>query len=421
MREGWELKRLDELILITHGYAFKSKDFKVDYYGDNPIVLTPGNYSEDSILYFTEKNTKRCHNTYPPKYLFNTGDLTVVMTDLSSKMKILGKPAIITSKNILHNQRIGRIIFKSNALDTRFLYHFFNSDSYLINVKSTATGTMVRHTSPSRILSNLIPVPSVKEQKQIVAILDKAFAAIDQAIANTEKNTKNAKDLFQSKLNAIFSQTGEGWEEKKLGDITTIITKGASPKWQGVNYIDKPGILFITSENVGSGDMLMKKRKYLESKFNSIQKRSILKIGDVLTNIVGASIGRTAIYNLNEIANINQAVCILRCNDNLLNNEYLMNLLNSPYLKSILHANEINNARANLSLTFFKNLTISLPNLQQQKKVVDYISKFKKEFIMLESVLFKRSKNLEELKKSILQKAFSGELTRKVGLPTSSV
>jgi type I restriction enzyme, S subunit len=79
------------------------------------------------------------------------------------------------------------------------------------------------------------------------------------------------------------------WVCCNLGNLSDLITKGASPKWQGINYSTR-GVLFVTSENVGSGRMLLDVKKYVEPQFNELQKRSILKFGDLLTNIVGASI-----------------------------------------------------------------------------------------------------------------------------------
>lgn len=130
------------------------------------------------------------------------------------------------------------------------------------------------------------------------------------------------------------------------------ITKGSSPKWQGIAYIDTPGILFVTSENVGEYQILLEQPKYVEEKFNTKDKKSILRAGDVLTNIVGASIGRTAVFDRDDVANINQAVCLIRCESEVLNNFFLTYLLNSPVFKGVLHDNEVDNARANLSLGF---------------------------------------------------------------------
>jgi type I restriction enzyme S subunit len=203
------------------------------------------------------------------------------------------------------------------------------------------------------------------------------------------------------------------WEEKKLEEICIIISKGSSPKWQGIKYVDEPGVLFVTSENVGENTLLLEKRKYVEEKFNISDKKSILKNGDVLTNIVGASIGRTAIFDLEDVANINQAVCLIRCNQEFLFNEYLMYLLNSPFTKQHLHDNEVNNARANLSLGFFRSLSIPLPELSEQVIVVDKIKSFHIETQRLEIVYQNKINDLDELKKSVLQKAFNGELKTK--------
>ena len=161
-----------------------------------------------------------------------------------------------------------------------------------------------------------------------------------------------------------------GWPTATLGDLCERITKGSSPKWQGFKYVDKPGVLFVTSENVRENEMLFEQPKYVEEAFNEKDTRSILKRGDVLTNLVGASIGRTAIFDRDDVANINQAVGILRCEPNRLHNRFLAYLLNSPVFTEILHDNEVNNARANLSLTFFKNLEIPLPPLSEQWRIV---------------------------------------------------
>jgi type I restriction enzyme S subunit len=159
--------------------------------------------------------------------------------------------------------------------------------------------------------------------------------------------------------------------------------------------------------------MLFDKKKYVEEYFNEKDSKSILVYGDVLTNIVGASIGRTAIYDREEIANINQAVCLIRCQSNKLLNKYLCYLLNSPYFRQILHDNEVNNARANLSLGFFRGLQIPLPLVNEQASIVFKIDKFFIETQRLETIYRQKLAALNELKQSILQKAFTGQLTSK--------
>jgi len=304
-----------------------------------------------------------------------------------------------------------RGLVPNEDLDTKYLYYFLLKSVDLLN--DLGTGTTFKELSKSALERVEIPLPPIPKQKRIVAILDQAFADIERARELTECNLHNACELFESYLQKAFSQRGEGWQTRKIEDLTSLITKGSSPKWQGISYVEKPGVLFITSENVGVNQMIYKKTKYVEDAFNTKDSKSILQKGDVLTNIVGASIGRTAIFDKDEVANINQAVCLMRCDSEILHNEYLAYLLNSPYLVKVLHDNEIDNARANLSLGFFRKLEVPVPSIEGQKNLVNQIKSIHKKTHSLEIIYQNKLDDLDELKKSLLQKAFNGGLTQK--------
>ena len=203
----------------------------------------------------------------------------------------------------------------------------------------------------------------------------------------------------------------------RLGELAEIITKGSSPSWQGINYVDK-GILFVTSENVGDEELLLSKRKFLEQKFNEIQPRSILQKGDILTNIVGASIGRTAIFDLDiKNANINQAVALIRLKNKQLNS-YIVKVLNSKTLIDQMTDNTVNTARANISLTTVENFKIPLPPLAEQKRIVAAIEKFMpliEEYGKKETELKAINEKIGKLtKKAILQEAVQGKLVPQI-------
>jgi len=383
MKQNWEISELEKCLeKVTYTNKIQRKDFKDE--GIYPIVSQEkeyinGYWDNENDLFLVEK----------PVVIF--GDHTQVLKYVDFSF-VLGADGV-------------KILIPKKHIDSRYFYY------YMQNVDLGSLG-YARH---YRLLKEIdVQYPSsLPEQQRIVSILDEAFAAIDKAKANAEQNLKNAKELFESYLQGVFENGN--WEERILGDLCTLITKGSSPKWQGINYVVEPGILFVTSENVGEGKMLLDKRKYVEAKFNEKDKKSILKKGDVLTNIVGASIGRTAIYDIDDVANINQAVCILRCNPKLLNNFFLMNLLNSPFLRKILHDNEVNTARANLSLGFFNKLSIPFPSLEQQETIVSQLGNFQTETKKMEAIYQKKIADLEELKKSVLQKAFAGELNLEAG------
>ncbi|TXF90291.1 hypothetical protein FUA23_07160 [Neolewinella aurantiaca] len=165
----------------------------------------------------------------------------------------------------------------------------------------------------------------------------------------------------------------KSWKWCRLADATEVITKGSSPKWQGVSYVNEgEGILFVTSENVGNFKLIWKRRKYVEEKFNQIEPRSILRKGDILMNIVGASIGRTAVFNLDIVANINQAVTIIRLIEQA-SREYFLLFLNSPTCISYMYDKQVDNARPNLSMGNISKFLIPLPPLSEQRAIVKIV------------------------------------------------
>lgn len=195
--ESWEVVEFGDLIDVKHGYAFKSKYFIES--GD--IVLTPGNFLVDGGLYWGAK-TKFTFQEYPTEFLFNPGDLVVVMTDLTPSTKLLGASAFIPKgKRILHNQRIGKILLKNNLTSKDFLYWVFNSTAFRKYMTLTATGSTVRHTSPSRIKNYTLGLPLNEEQQEIAEILQ----AFDKKIATLEQEAAHIDELFHTLLDELMT------------------------------------------------------------------------------------------------------------------------------------------------------------------------------------------------------------------------
>ncbi|MDB0015958.1 restriction endonuclease subunit S [Alphaproteobacteria bacterium] len=187
--------KLDEFCDIKHGFAFDGKSFSVSDDESKPIVLTPGNFAENGTTKFNDKNTKRLQIEYDKKLLFSTDDLVIVMTDLSSKMLLLGKPAFVKQSNILHNQRIGLVKNSEQIIVNDYLYFYFRTTNYLNEIKKTASGTMVRHTAPKRILRNTITAPkSLSEQR-----------AISTKITMSLSKSENLIDIYKTKVSNLLS------------------------------------------------------------------------------------------------------------------------------------------------------------------------------------------------------------------------
>ncbi|NEW78000.1 MAG: hypothetical protein GZ086_00945 [Gelidibacter sp.] len=222
-----------------------------------------------------------------------------------------------------------------------------------------------------------------------------------------DKKTKKEKPLPPITKEEIPFELPNGWVWCRLGDISHTITKGSSPKWQGVQYVDE-GVLFVTSENVGTNEIILKKKKFVQERFNEIEPRSILNKGDILTNIVGASIGRTAIWNLDFVANINQAVCLIRFPDDYFNKQFLINILNSDFGIKLMMDNQFDTGRGNLSLGAVSNFKIPLPSKNEQKAIVEKVEALMQKCTALEKEIKQSETNAKMLMQAVLKEAFEG-------------
>lgn len=204
--------------------------------------------------------------------------------------------------------------------------------------------------------------------------------------------------FFQSRFVEMF---GGITERRKLEEYADLITKGASPKWQGIDYAEE-GTLFVTSENVREGYLDFTKKKYLPNDINKILPRSVLKRNDILINIVNASIGRVAVYDSDELANINQAVALVRLKPNVLNTSFLLTFLNSDEALRAYDFMKVGGDKANLSLKNISDLLIPVANLELQNQFAAFVEQTDKSKLAVQKSL----EQLETLKKSLMQKYF---------------
>jgi len=197
---GWDVKRLNELVTIKHGYAFEGEHFRTSQ--TNHILLTPGNFNRDGRLYFGPK-TKYYEGPIPDGYILENGDALVVMTDLTKEMTILGNTIILQSPSVvLHNQRIGKVEpVEDNVVTTKFLCLVLNSDRVKTHVKDTATGTTVRHSSPTKILEPLVPVPSLIEQEKIMS----TFSSVNDRLAIGESKLVSSQNIKKALMQDLLT------------------------------------------------------------------------------------------------------------------------------------------------------------------------------------------------------------------------
>jgi type I restriction enzyme S subunit len=193
----WKRVRLGDLVEVKHGYAFEGQ-----YFADDPTedaLVTPGNFNIGGG--FNASKQKFYRGPVPPEFVLVPGDVIVTMTDLSKAADTLGYGAMIPAvpgKRLLHNQRIGRIRFKSNAIEPGFLHYVLRTSSYRNEIVGSASGSTVKHTSPSRIEACSISLPPLSEQRAIAMSLRSLDDKIDLNRRMNETLEAMARALFKS-------------------------------------------------------------------------------------------------------------------------------------------------------------------------------------------------------------------------------
>lgn len=201
MGSEWKVVRLGDFISVKHGYAFKGDDFS-EANIEGSIVVTIGNFDYTGGFRFESTKIKRCNNEYPAEYELLPGDILLVMTCQTEGGEILGIPGIIPDNNetYLHNQRLGKVIIKSNDISSKYLYWLFMCRDFNLYLCSTASGTKILHTAPKRIESYTFDCPPLPEQKAIAHIL----GSLDDKIELNRRMNATLEGMAQALFKSWF-------------------------------------------------------------------------------------------------------------------------------------------------------------------------------------------------------------------------
>jgi restriction endonuclease S subunit len=396
---GWIWSTLDEVSLkITDG-SHNPPDKKTK---GIPMLsaqnITNNHISFENIRYISYEDF-----TYEyERANIENGD--VLLTIVGSIGRIAFVPETLKKKFAI--QRSIALIKPSSFLGGKYLMYAMQAPFFQKGLKDNAKGTAQKGVYLGVLKFFSIPLPSLNEQYRIVEKIEELFSEIEHAEKNLSDINKRLEVYWESLLLKVYKCNNFSSLESK----TELITKGASPKWQGFNYVkDKNQVRFITSENIQENYIDNLKIKYLENSFNTKQARSVLKRGDVLLNIVGASIGRAACFNQNEKANINQAVALIRTLGEL-NPQFLMYYLNSKTARDYYQTRAVNVARANISLKDVAEIPIPNFVMDTQISIVQELDSQSTLIKDIKENIIRCLKQIEILKQTVMYKAFRGEL-----------
>lgn len=390
MRDNWEIGNIGEAceILDNRRKPITKKD-RIE--GDHPY------YGATGILSYVEG------------YIFD--EKLVLLGEDGAKWESGDNSAFIINGKTWVNNHAHVLRPNRKVLLDEWLVYNLNFQ----NLMTYVSGMTVPKLNQGNMKKIQIPIPPIEEQKEIVEILDKVFESIDEAKANIERNIENAKELFQSKLNQIFSKTNEAWEKNTLKELTTKIGSGATPRGGKSSY-KETGVSLIRSMNVHDIGFKKKNLAFIDDEQAAKLNNVTVEQDDVLLNITGASVARCCIIPKEYLpARVNQHVSIIRLDGKIIPS-FVHYSLTSKYNKKLLLGigEKGGSTRQAITKSDIESFVISYPfDKQKQKEIIETLDIIDNH---IQSVLLaydEELKNLEELKKSILQKAFGGELSNK--------
>jgi type I restriction enzyme S subunit len=268
-------------------------------------------------------------------------------------------------------------------------------------------GAVGQQRVPKEFIENYpIPIPPLSEQRRIVGILDEAFDGIATAKANAEKNLQNARALFESHLQDVFNQRGNGWIETTIGEnIRFIDYRGKTPEKTSI------GLRLITAKNVKMGFLQVEPMEYVAPEtYDTWMTRGIPQIGDVLFT-TEAPLANVAQLDTDERVVFAQRIIIMQPVAGKMDSTFLKYLLLSQPVQQRIHAKGTGATVKGIKASLLRTVKISFPNnVAKQREIVAKLDALSIETQRFKSIYKRKLAALDELKKSLLHQAFSGEL-----------
>lgn len=396
----WDVKKLGEVCSFTRGLTYK----KSDESSTGSIKVLRANNIEvtDGRLNFNEIKRLRDEVIVPKEKIVEKNSL-IICTASGSKTH-LGKIGFIDQDYGMAFGGFMGLLRPKPQIYAKYLFRVMQSKAYKDFINSLADGANINNLRFNQLSEFKVSITSYEEQKRIVAILDKAFEQINHAKANAEQNLKNAREVFKGALHKILSDIQSNYKAIPLTELAEI-SSGGTPTKSNKQFWDGE-IAWYSSGELNLLQTVDPKEYITELGLNSSNAKLFPK-GSLLIGMYDTAALKMSILDRN--GTFNQAIAGVKPNENI-NLNYVRFFID--FIKPEILAQRRGVRQKNLNQSKIKAIPISLPSLEIQKQVVDSLFEIKNQTESLESIYQHKIKALDELKQSLLQKAFSGELTK---------
>lgn len=407
MKVRWVIKPLGELCKTGAG-GTPLKSIKEYYEGGDVPWLLSGEVSQGEITEATNFITRKGLENSSAK-LFPPNTVLVAMYGATA-----GQVGILRFEAST-NQAVCGILPGEHFLPEFLFYFFLHKKDELV---AQAAGNAQPNISQIKIRSMGVPTAALPEQHRIVAILDEAFDGIATAKTNAEKNLQNARALFESHLQSVFTDRSEGWVEKTVGKLVEdgVLVKPFDGNHGEIHphksdYVES-GVPFIMACDLQNGGVDTEGCKFIPRKLADSLRVGFARDGDVLVSHKG-TIGRSAVVNTDlDYIMLTPQITSYRIKDgSVLLNRFVRYYFMSPNFQREMIAGAADGAtRAYIGITKQLMLRFRFPSIEEQKQIVGQLDVLDPETQHLESLYQQKLTALDDLKKSLLHQAFSGAL-----------
>ncbi|HNN96098.1 MAG TPA: restriction endonuclease subunit S [Pseudomonadota bacterium] len=405
MKKGWEYKKLGDVCRLVRG-PFGGSLKKTIFVGDGIAV-----YEQQHAIYndFQKVRYFISEEKFREMVRFEVQPHDLIMSCSGTMGKVAIVPAGIRRGII--NQALLKLTPLAD-LSSVFLKYWMDSYDFQERLLEQSGGAAIQNVASISVLKEiLIPVPPLPEQQRIVSVLDEAFAGLANAQANAEKNLQNARALFDSHLQAIFTQRGDGWVETKLEAKIDLL---AGFPFKSARYTNNDhDVRLLRGDNIVQGYVRWEDVKRWPVTDTGEYQRYWLASGDVVLAMdrpwVKAGLKRAQIL-------INDLPCLLvqrtarLRGDASMNNRFLFYLISSERFINHIVGIQTGIGVPHISGQQIKDFQFQMPPLHEQIEIASNLDALSAETQRLARIYEQKKAALVELKKALLHQAFSGEL-----------
>ena len=399
MKQGWEIKKLGDILQKTETInPLRFPEAEFEYIDVSSVSNTT----------FQIEGTQRLKGKDAPsraRRVVRTNDVL-----FATVRPTLRRITIVPGHLDKQVCSTGYFVLRPKVgFDHRFVFYWLFSEDFMGQMEQLQKGASYPAVTDGEVRAQLIPIPPLPEQQRIVAILDQAFEAIATAKANAEKNLKNARALFESHLQAVFTQRGNGWVEKPLSRYALSVSTGPFGSLLHKSDYVSSGVPLVNPINIINGVIVPDGGKMINQATIRRLQNYVLQSGDVVIGRRG-EIGRCAVVSEDQAGWVCGTGCFFIRPLPTVNSNFLAHLLRSSSYREKLELASTGATMLNLSNKALGELLVSIPDLQEQEYILGQLDAFQEETQRLESIYQRKLAAFDELKKSLLLQAFSGEL-----------